>query len=648
MSSTKKLIENAIKNAEITDYIMLIREECMTVILVEDFIKDIVFGGELICDTLLGCWKTMGQFDGGTNPDNGDEDECDCDPDFVKIHFPKGEGIKIIDEEGKATVPDSIYPIKVGENQFQLVIVDEEGNKRNLAPLNQIELISSDNTVNIEVTEDGETDLTVDFPVVDGKSSSDLGVSIYDGLDTDKKIKILPLISDTIKFEKKIEDGKSVLRGEIIQGADENIKQFYVNENYPFVGNGSISKPYQKYTNALKAVIGTGTTVNPQYKNAEVKLQSNVTVTQADLDAVPILENKLSVNTTLITSENNFTINFSGNPTYDYPFSTQYLKDKALANSYEGRVYLNLENITIYSETVKGIINLETYQDSNILVGANLNNVTINGLFRPDLYTQLYDGGSPITLFGNPVKGQTTAIANTTPTVYFHGFNNNNLGELNIKGYLKIIGSSQTFLKIQNTAVATELIDVEHNPFYLSVDNTTSKNPKSGIYRIEIYNAWLKCQELRSDEEMSGYGGNDSFIRYYDDGSYPGANFIIDSGIVYNARFNKILSVNSSSERGFLLNNCDFRKVMSLSTLGSLVNENGASITRNVNIEGSYFKDLKQSSVSGITVNAAQASVNGAPYSDLSYYASNSDALTAGLLPGCYYKNSTGQIIQVQ
>lgn len=310
MSSTKKLIENAIKNTEITDYIMLIRGECMTAILVEDFIKDIVFGGELICDTLLGCWKTMGQFDGGTNPDNGDEDECDCDPDFVKIHFPKGEGIKIIDEEGKATVPDSIYPIKVGENQFQLVIVDEEGNKRNLAPLNQIELISSDNTVNIEITDDGETDLTVDFPVVNGESIG-AGIPLYKGL-VSKKIRTASLKTDNLTITEELDGSVKINYPE--SGSTSNAS-YFVDQTYvptpSSPSDGSRSRPFTTLTIAVNAMIGTGTRLNP------IPLNSG----KAIITLLSDVED--SINPTI----NNITFRIEGGKTYTYTGTNTYIFD---------------------------------------------------------------------------------------------------------------------------------------------------------------------------------------------------------------------------------------------------------------------------------------------------------------------------------
>ena len=185
MSSTKNLVKNAIDKIEITDYIMLIRDECMTVILVEDFIKDIVLGGDAVCDTLLACWKTMGQFDGGSNPDNGDNNDCNCSEDFVKIHFPKGEGIKVITSDDYQYVPDSVYIKPKGTDKYQQIVVDEEGNVRT------------------PEFPDFPDIPEINYPVEDGESSGS-GVPLYKGLFS-KKIRIANLKTDNLTITEDID-----------------------------------------------------------------------------------------------------------------------------------------------------------------------------------------------------------------------------------------------------------------------------------------------------------------------------------------------------------------------------------------------------------------------------------------------------------
>lgn len=650
MSNIKTLLDNALKNAEITDYIIMVRGGCYTVITVENFIKDIVFGGQLICDTLLGCWKTMGQFDGGINQENSDDEPCNCDPNFVKIHFPKGEGIKIITNEDEALIPDSIYPIKVGSNEFQLVIVDEDGNKRNLIPATQvnINIESSDDSIDVSEIEGGGYDLNVLFPIKGIKSSSDIGIPMYDGLDeTDKYVKLLPLISDTIKFERKVEDGKAVLRGEIIQAADENLKQFYVNENYPFTGNGSISKPYSKLTNALKEIIGSGSLINPQYKNAKIILQSSVEISQADLDATPALYGGIVVNTTTISSEDKFTIKYKGNT--NYPLSTSILKTRAIAESFTGELFIVFKNVNISSETVKGLVHLKTFTDSYGRASEFVD-FSVNGnYFTSGSYVQLMNGGSPITLFGQAVYGNNN-ITNEYPTVLIEGRNSNGQGAFSLKGEFSITGTNQTYLKIDASSVSMETLILNNNPFYESIDNLTSKNPKTGIYRLEILNSFLNIsKELRSDNSISPWGGNDGYIRYLDDGSYADADLKISKGSIFNARFNKILSLKTSTGKNITLNNCDWTNTTILTT--ALFNENGLSPIRNITAENSYIHEVQESSSCGIKINAILAFINYSQYTTQAPYdnVSNNDteAKGAGKIIGNVYQDLTNKKLKV-
>lgn len=315
MSSTKELIKNAIKDAEITDYIMLIRGECMTVILVEDFIKDIVFGGELICDTLLGCWKTMGQFDGGVDPDNGDADPCNCDPDFVKIHFPKGEGVRIITDEAQAVTPDSVYILKVGETGFQLIVLDEEGNKRNLTSTTPvvINIESSDNSIDVSET-DGSFDLKANFPVTNGNSKG-VGIPIYSKQPNSTVLDFASL--STTNLDIKLKDDGSISIDSLESGSISDFA-YFVNKNYvagPLTpSNGTRSRPYLTLKDAVYARLGIN---NASQDNLQLRLNppaniknSIVLLSNIEDDVDPF------INGVIFRLEGDVEYNYSGNKTY--------------------------------------------------------------------------------------------------------------------------------------------------------------------------------------------------------------------------------------------------------------------------------------------------------------------------------------------
>lgn len=431
MSSTKELIKNAIKDAEITDYIMLIRGECMTVILVEDFIKDIVFGGELICDTLLGCWKTMGQFDGGVDPDNGDDDPCNCDPDFVKIHFPKGEGVRIITDQEQAATPDSVYILKVGDSGFQLIVVDEEGNKRNLtdtAPVIDIE--SSDQSIEVNVLEDGGFDLK--SKVIGGANTSPTGYNIFKEL-KDKRLQFIPIIPLNIAIEYLMDDQGNVTGLQIGNPDTFAFKTFYINENYPtYDGDGSLSRPYKTFEDCYKAYVAPlednptrpGEKYNRAYpKNlgARIILLSNITT-----NTNPSI-NKVIYDTTL----NNYNITYTGSDPYMidteviYPLiskSGNVLNDdisiKIIGNGYWERTNdINRGLVRCWGADRLGTGGIQG-KSSIVYIGDATSNLTYQEA-KPDMdgkvWTDIntYSNGNLITLesiYGQPFKATSSTV----------------------------------------------------------------------------------------------------------------------------------------------------------------------------------------------------------------------------------------------
>lgn len=691
MSNIETLIKNAVDNAEITDYIVLVRGKCFTLILVEDFIKDITLGGDAVCETLLNCWKSMGQFDGGINPENGDDDPCNCNDDFVKLHFPKGEGIKIIDDEGKAIVPDTIYPVRLGEDKFDLIIIDEDGSKRrinvgeggvttflsNIGSGANLLVKNSDSDYNVKSIKSSDSSLTIDgnaneldikanFPVVDGKSSSDYGVPIYDGLDSDKKIKMLPVSSGQINIKKKTTpQGQDYLDFDIPESVDDTIKSFYVNENYTGsgTGNGSILKPYKKLTYALKDIIGTtGSAISPRYRNSVVNLLSDVTVTQADLDNVPELKNRLTVNTTTIKSDNNYTINFDVENGVDYPFSTTFLKDEAVAGNKPGWYSFTLYNIIVYSEKVKGLFKGETFVLSGISGGAILNNVSFNNNYNASVFQPLYYTSSdstsaltysatsyPVMLFGVQAKGQVGQITNTTPVVYISGGNAGGQSNIIISNSLSIVSSSQTLLKIENTGFGIDgELSIGLQSYNISLKSLTTKKPVDGFYAIDIENAYLRVEKLTSTYETPEISGFDSIIRYYDNGSNASYSVLISSANLYRTLSNYLVKINSIARPNLVANINSASLGRSSFYETAFINDRNISEVIGVGVQGSEINNVKKSSITGVLLGATLAQINGSMFSSLPFAANQADAVTKSLLPSTFYVDGSGNIKMVQ
>lgn len=461
-------------------------------------------------------------------------------------------------------------------------------------------------------------------------------------------LELFNISSSTLRI-KHSDDGKKILI-DYIATADETIKQFYVNEKYTGggeenKGTGSILKPFKKLIYAYEACIGNGSAIAPQFGNSTITVQSDCTVTQSDLDSVPKLKNKLSVNRVTLECENSATINLTINN--HYPFSTSFLKNEAISSGWKGEVRLTFGVVRISSDKIAGIFDLESYTGDGINLTASLKDVSIADNYNFQLFTPLFDlrnPTKPIKFFETQVKAQVNEVPNQYPIVYVHGLNSIGLGNTSI-GRLNIANSSQTLIKFENTTISMDTLILQRIGPYVTVDSLTNRKPKDGIYRLEVVNSWLKIDSLIMNDETSGLGGDDALIRYFDDIPYDGGNLIIRSGFVYNARCNKVLSVNGTVNRMMYLGNCDFASAQSY--LMALYNENGTSNPRTVYLDGSKINNVKKTSVSGIQMGAPIAYLNGTIFSTLPYYNDQADAQSHNAIPNTFYLKSGGVISMV-
>lgn len=665
MSNINTLINNAVKDIIFDkDYIVLIRDGCYTVISASDFLDYFVNGGQGVCDSVMNCWHVMGDFAGVHIEENGEDEECNCQYDTnPRIHFPKGEGIKIITSEEQAKVPDSIYILakEAGEElYYELIIVDEAGNKRKQkVPTGSsggtitggensgggIPIYQGENADKIKIasiksiggsvavsTDEGSVNLEV--PVIGGKSSSNYGVPIYDGLDTDKKIKILPVSSGQINIQKKTTpEGQDYLDFDIPVSADETIKQFYVNEDYTkggpsFEGNGSILKPYKKLTYALKAIVGdNGTLVNPQYQNSEILIQSNLTVNQEDLNNTPVLQNRISVNKITIKSSSNEirTIYYKG--TTESPLNTAFLRS---LDPYTF-ISLSLINIRIDTETVKNII----YHKGDINNTFKTNNVVFVEKFGSNSSSYQDVGKS---LFGTSVLVQNT-ITNNGGVVMIEGDGSLSSGTFNASNLFSIVSSSQTALRLKKTPIVFDTLNLEINAWRIPVDSPSTLKPKPNLYRLHSEDSWVRISNLYdSGEVQSDVGGYDSFIYLENPNTILfGLGLIVDSGSIYHAEFNNVLRIAGNYTSEITINKFISRDVKSHT--GALLKISGDNIT--VDIESSKFQNVLSSTITRVTPYAVNAIVNHSQFNTIPSYPDDNTAKSIGrLIQGnLYLKN---------
>lgn len=440
---------------------------------------------------------------------------------------------------------------------------------------------------------------------------------------------------------------------------DSSIKQFYVNENYVGVETGSILKPYKKLTSALVAAIGTGDITTPEFENANITLQSDVNVSQDDLIAAPLLQNKLSVNTITIKSDNNNKINFSG--TTDYPIDTEFLFNQVgidINLDLNKEIRLVFDNVSISSDTVKGIIRSKSYNRGVIDVSKpnislTFNNGDILANYIPlGAYTIAKDSlNNNITHFGNSVFVQ-DSIVNDTPHVFAYGKGVDGEGHF-ICNNVRIVGSSQTHFKLLSSTFTSESLEINTNVFRMPTQNTTPVSPgvylpKNDVFKIHVENAYCRILNFIDSSDYANnltdggvyVGGVNTYFRCQNS-LLLNSLLRIDQGFIYDGHSNYVLQTDKDFGTRELIN-CNFKN---LTTEISAFNYIGVvSGSKTVNIEGSDIVNIDSPSVTNIDVSAVAAIVNNYPFTNVAVFADNAAALAGGLIPGNIYYNTATNI----
>lgn len=430
---------------------------------------------------------------------------------------------------------------------------------------------------------------------------------------------------------------------------DLTTTSFYVNQNFTGISTGSIVKPYKKLTDALVAMVGTGTLASPQYYGAKIILQTDIVVEQIDLDTNPILENKLSVNSMTITSSNGKSnIYFRG--TANYPIDTEFLITKV---GFDGslklnlNVFINLNNIGLHVENSFGILKHRNYFNGTLYEVQNnsaitLENVDMECNYTPQgSYTNALDSnGNPILFYGNTVKVQ-DSIPNNTPHVYVYGRNSVNEGSFIIKD-ISISGTSQTIFKAYDTTISivTGKVVCSRNVFYVNTDNIVTNGiylPKNDLYLIELDNVSYCRIDNISELNQFPYntvdnvqlGGDNAFIKLNN------SNFITENYYNYGShQLNYFLEMDELSN--FSTTNSRFENIPILieafHPIGTF------STVRPIGFENSKINKVLSNYFKLVAIDSI---VNGYKYSSNISFANDSSALLAGLVIGNIYYNTT-------
>ena len=522
---------------------------------------------------------------------------------------------------------------------------------------------------------------TINYPVIDGKSSSNYGTPVYDGLDADKKIKILPVSSGQINIQKKTTpEGQDYLDFDIPVSADETIKQFYVNADYTggstsFEGNGSILKPYKKLTYALRDIIGNGYACAPQFPNSVVNLLSDVTVLQSDLDAVPRLNNRLSVQSTTISSsgETRYSIVYDGSS--DYPFDTKSLCEEALTifgggvsgASLKFQIKVDFTNVGLLTTKTTGIIRSWSYDGHNKFDGTEHSSqmTLIDVLFYSryntenySIYKKLTDyQGNNVALYGSDIYGQDTEN-NLPPHMLVYGLGNVKEGQHNIKN-LYVSGLSATMIKIERTTVNfdgnTTIVQNSHRMPVQSLNpsNPGEYLPKNDITIIEMDSSWVRFEKLDHkvtypmikinkggnivDKLLGGY--NSFFSVKKTHSISPHCELQTGGGQFLSGILNYFITIDTTNANPSLL--------MTGLNYGSMTTEiafcirTAGTFKPTVIVSGSKFNNVKSDTQSNVFVSADTAIINGYQFIPGATFPNDDLAKNAGLISGNIYYNTT-------
>lgn len=481
--------------------------------------------------------------------------------------------------------------------------------------------------------------------------------------------------SDSIIVKK---DSVGNIYFEAPKSVDDSIKQYYVSESYSTDGNGSILRPYNKLTSALRDIVGNGTIVSPQFPNSIIYLLSDVTVEQWEFDqpSASKLENRLSVNSITITSADDLmrTITYKGSSSFDYPFSIKAIIDKDLqrpgANSRLSKeIRMTFNNVQLSSRTTFGVVYGVSYDGHGVADGSSptsyltLKKVRISTDYKKDdmnVYKQLYNaGGGAVELYGQPVLGQSTIDNNSSSMLRLEGMGNTGVGTHNLSD-LSFFTSANKAISLKNTTV--DLIGIttlEVDTHRLPVNSTTSNSsikggyaPKSGLNLIDIDSSYLRIAEYTiKGAYVSILEGN----TYYFIGGYDSAfnmkhtsvntySLMLEKVEALVGRFNYLLKVEGTTIPDVKLKNNEWSAAY-IDTMAFYQTVKGSDFLYVV-VENSNIYNVKTDVVSNIQLASAKTMVNGYPYSNRISFPNDNAAMTGGLIPGNEYYNHDKRVMK--
>lgn len=573
------------------------------------------------------------------------------------IHEFTFKKLKSEDKSVKITEKDSCIDFSVeigdvtlenvgsGENIYKGFIGDKHFFKR---------AKSKNNTVKVTSIDGGDT-LNFETNI----QSVGSGIPIYN---FDSGDKVSSLKSNSLKIEKHT-DGTI-----FIDAIDFNyLKVYYVNSNYTPTSispaDGSVIRPFPTFEEAISTVIGNGTIVSPQNKNAKIVVQTD---SQTEINP--------TVNTTTIELQNT-TLLYTGSDPYMFDSEKLYPmlpknaqneitssvkisvigRGKLIRNNGVGilrsigskRTSANTANTNYIS------ISVSELEDDNITVLENTNypdSIWEGDIMMPDGVTKIGDSFNP------PLQMKwTTQVNPTNPIIYISGHNFNSfVYPSQGQGKITITTFANTALYVKDTIVSWEQLIIDTSIYRIStLSGTVWQNGYTGIYQpkdfpaIYVENSALHISEIYyPNNGTPSYCGWKKFIKIV--GTF---------GFTGSFSFNTFYFVETFIDateftRNSLVLNSSLAFMSIRSNIKNFINTSG---------EGNFDIVIPNSIISGVDVisqnpdkniipitHGTISSIKSVPYiSGISSFANDSAANAGGLITNAIYMNSTTNSITV-
>lgn len=490
-------------------------------------------------------------------------------------------------------------------------------------------------------------------------------VEVYKGLNATSKLhEFYDLKSGSLDIIKEVVLG--VETGNILIEVVEpvNNKSFYVDVNsVATTEEGTLAKPFKTLKKAIDEYKGeTGTVYNPEFANkGTIVLLSDVIIpATGDGSMTNFSINQLRIN------GNGYSIIYRG--TEEYFISTLYLKNqdpKTTSDKLDFPIAMYFEDVKIISESVHGIVyNLNytspSFSGSQNSVSLSFKNCEI--IDRAYLSEEGSYTDTLIPLFGTNVKVQNGSVLSKTKyTVKNEGINWYGEGNLQIDG-CKIQGSSSTILYNLNSSLSISNVEINFNPYYANFGTLTSSiySPMTGISFIYNYNDGTgtgvngkraenyirienfkeQTQEASSGSPLTIIGGVDCFYR--GNGS---SYFEVFEGFFFSERVNNLIQIDTTNSNVNLANfNCSNLKIADTTKGAFKYTGTTPGARKFIGADQSIIPNVKYgASFDYILPSASSAVINGAQFTTLPSYASNTFALV-DLIPNCVYYNTSTNV----